>query len=44
MVSQNNMFNGYTKDQALIMGGDTVNTSRDDNSYISFDLNGNTEK
>ena len=44
MLSQNNMFNGYTKVQALMMGGDTVNPSRDDNSYISYELNGNPEK
>ena len=40
MLSQNNMFNGYTKAQALSMGGDTTNPCRDDNSYISTDLNG----
>ena len=39
MLSQNNMFNGYTKEQALQMGGDTKNPARDDNSYISGDLN-----
>ena len=39
MLSQNNMFNGYTKQQALQMGGDTTNPARDDNSYISGDLN-----
>ena len=44
MLSQNNMFNGYTKVQALMMGGDTKNPARDDNSYISLDLNGTPEK
>ena len=44
MLSQNNMFNGYTKVQALTMGGDTKNPARDDNSYISNDLNGNPGK
>ena len=44
MVSQNNMFNGYTKGQALMMGGDTKYPARDDNSYISTDLNGTPEK
>ena len=44
MLSQNNMFNGYTKGQALTMGGDTKNPARDDNSYISTDLNGSPEK
>ena len=44
MLSQNNMFNGYTKQQALMMGGDTKNPARDDNSYISTNLNGNPEK
>ena len=44
MLSQNNMFNGYTKTQALMMGGDTVNPARDDNSYFSVDLNGTPTK
>ena len=44
MLSQNNMFNGYTKGQALTMGGDTKNPARDDNSYISTDLNGTPSK
>ena len=38
------MFNGYTKGQALTMGGDTKNPARDDNSYISTDLNGTPGK
>ena len=44
MLSQNNMFNGYSKGQALMMGGDTTNPARDDNSYISTDLNGTPTK
>ncbi len=44
MLSQNNMFNGYTKVQALMMGGDANEPARDDNSYISTDLNGTPEK
>ena len=41
MLSQNNMFNGYTKGQALTMGGDTnKNPARDDGSYLSEALNG----
>ena len=44
MLSQNNMFNGYTKVQALSMGGDTKNPSRDDNSFISTELNGSPSK
>ena len=45
VVSQNNMFNGYTKGQALMMGGDeTKNPARDDNSYISNELDGTPEK
>ena len=41
MLSQNNMFNGYTKGQALTMGGDTnKNPARDDGSYFSEALNG----
>ena len=39
MLSQNNMFNGYTKIQALMMGG-TQDPCRDDNSYLSTALNG----
>ena len=35
MLSQNNMFNGYSKGQALMMGGDTTNPARDDNSYFN---------
>ena len=38
------MFNGYTKVQALSMGGDTKNPSRDDNSFISTELNGSPSK
>ena len=38
MLSQNNMFNGYTKAQALMMGAQ--DPCRDDNSYISTSLNG----
>ena len=44
MLSQNNMFNGYTKVQALMMGGDTKNPARDDNSYFSADLNATPTK
>jgi len=44
MLSQNNMFNGYTKQQALMMGGDTTNPARDDNSYFSTNLNGTPTK
>ena len=40
MLSQNNMFNGYTKTQALMMGGDITNPCRDDGSYFSASLNG----
>ena len=43
-VSQNNMFNGYTKGQALVMGGNTNDPARDDNSYFSADLNGTPSK
>ena len=40
VVSQCNMFNGYTVLQALNMGFDTnKNPARDDNSYISTELN-----
>ena len=45
IVSQNNMFNGYTKGQALMMGGDeNKNPARDDNSFISNGLNETPEK
>ena len=44
MVSQNNMFNGYTKSQALNMGTTTKDPARDDNSYFSTDLNGTPTK
>ena len=44
MLSQNNMFNGYTKQQALMMGGNTNDPARDDNSYFSADLNGTPTK
>ena len=45
VVSQNNFFNGYNKGQALMMGSDeTKNPARDDNSYISYDLNGTPEE
>ena len=44
MLSQNNMFNGYTKGQALTMGGDNINPARDDNSYFSTELNGTPTK
>ena len=45
MLSQNNMFNGYTAGQALTMGGDAnKNPARDDNSYISEALNGTPSK
>ena len=41
MLSQNNMFNGYTVAQALTMGGDAnKNPARDDGSYLSTALNG----
>ena len=43
-VSQNNMFNGYTKAQALMMGGSKNDPARDDNSYFSADLNGTPTK
>ena len=42
-LSQNNMFNGYSKDRAINL--DSKNPpARDDNSYISTDLNGKPEK
>ena len=44
MLSQNNMFNGYTKGQALVMGGSTTDPCRDDNSYFSADLNATPSK
>ena len=41
MLSQNNMFNGYSVGQALTMGGDAnKNPARDDGSYLSTALNG----
>ena len=43
-VSQNNMFNGYTKGQALQIGGNNNSPGRDDNSYFSQDLNGSPTK
>ena len=43
-VSQNNMFNGYTKGQALQIGGNNNSPGRDDNSYFSQDLNGSPKK
>ena len=43
-VSQNNMFNGYTAGQALVMGGSTTDPARDDNSYFSAELNGTPSK
>ena len=43
-VSQNNMFNGYTKTQALQIAGSDNSPGRDDNSYISTDLNGSPTK
>ena len=44
MFSQNNMFNGYTKGKALIMGGDNKNPACDDKSYFSTALNGTPTK
>ena len=45
VVSQNNIFNGYAKGQALMMGGEeTKNPARDDNSYISNQLDETPEK
>ena len=44
IVSQNNMFNGYTKGQALMMGGNDINPCRDDNSLISNELDGTPEE
>ena len=39
------MFNGYTKGQALMMGRDrTKNPARDDNSFISNDVDGTPEE
>ena len=43
-VSQNNMFNGYTKGQVLQIGGYDNSPGRDDNSYFSTDLNGSPTK
>ena len=45
VVSQNNVFNGYTKGQALRMGGDVgKNPARDDDSYFCNELNEDFEK
>ena len=44
MLSQNNMFNGYTKIQALNIGLNSKDPSRDDNSYFSADLNATPTK
>ena len=44
ILSQNNMFNGFTKIQALDMGEDEDHLAYDDNSYFSNDLNGNVTK
>ena len=44
IVSQNNLFNGYTKVQALMMGNNTNDPCRDDGSYISGSLNGTPVK
>lgn len=42
VLSQNNRFDGYSAVQALTMGTDAnKNPARDDNSYISSDVNGN---
>ena len=43
-VSQNNMFNGYTKGQALQIAGNDNSPGRDDNSFFSTDLNGSPTK
>lgn len=43
-VSQNNMFNGYTANRAINIDTNTKNPARDDNSYISNDLNGTPTK
>ena len=43
-LSQNNMFNGYTLGQALNIDTNTKNPARDDNSYISNNLNDNPSK
>ena len=45
VLSQNNMFNGYTKGQALMMGSEEAkNPARDDNSFFSSELDGIPEK
>ena len=45
VVSQNNMFNGYTVGQALMMGNNAnKNPARDDNSYYSNELNNTPTK
>ena len=44
MLSQNNMFNGYTKGQALNMGTNTKDPALDDNSYFSTEQNGTPTK
>lgn len=43
MLSANNRFNGYTKSQALMMGGGT-DPARDDNSYLSEALDATPAK
>lgn len=43
MVSENNYFNGYTLQQALMMGGGN-DPCRDSNSYLSEALNGTPSK
>ena len=43
MLSTNNRFNGYTKSQALMMGGGT-DPARDDNSYLSEALDATPAK
>ncbi|MBQ3720768.1 MAG: RICIN domain-containing protein [Fibrobacter sp.] len=43
MLSSNNRFNGYTKSQALMMGGGT-DPARDDNSYLSEALDATPAK
>jgi len=45
VVSENNMFNGYTIGQALRMGGDeNKNPARDEGSFYSKELNTNPEE
>ena len=43
MLSSNNRFNGYTKSQALMMGGGN-DPARDDNSYLSENLDATPAK